>query len=330
MKENKWWDQRRQNLRKQLRSDSQRISSQIMFDQGRTDAGETNALALALEAMMTEAFDVEYPESIALRICPIDDTAAPGADTVAYRQGNTYGEAAVISSHADDLPLIERSMKKFTQRVIPFGAAYEISQHELQGAVMQGISIDADKARDVRIAHDRFLDTLAFSGNTEYGIKGVANQASIPLVTAITGTWSGATAAQILDDVRKLLDSIHVATKQLLQADALYCSPEQYGYLGKPWSTSSDKSIREWLLASRPELKEIAPWWRLATADAAGTGPRLLAMCRRPDVFRLRITQPFTQAAAQERNLAYVVNCHMRSPGVIMSKPLGLAHMDGC
>ena len=330
-----WWDNRRETLKKRIRVDSanwaQRMINQLrVADQLRHDAGETGALQLALEAMMTEAFDIEYPESLALRYLPVDDTVAPGAVTVAYKQGETYGSAQVISNHADDLPLVERTLKKYPQVVLPFGAAYQITTQELLGAAMQQIPIEADKARDVRAAHDRFLDDLAFSGNTEYGLEGIANHSSIPLETAITGTWSAATAEQILNDALALIDAVNVNTLQILRADTLLVGTVQYGYLGRPRADSSDTSIRDWILKNRPEIKTIAPWWRLDTADAAGTGPRMIAMAQRPDVCRLRITLPFTQEPPQYRNLAYIVNCHMRSAGLLMLKPLGIAHMDGC
>jgi hypothetical protein len=82
-------------------------------------------------------------------------------------------------------------------------------------------------------------------------------------------------------------------------------------------------------LNSNPFIRNIDQWHKLNEADAAGTGPRVVAYLRNPEVLELEIPQDFEQFAPERRNLEFIVNCHARCGGVLVYQPLAMAFMDG-
>lgn len=83
-------------------------------------------------------------------------------------------------------------------------------------------------------------------------------------------------------------------------------------------------------IAANPWVTEIEAWDQLALADAAGTGPRIVAYHKDPEVLSLEIPQEYEQLPPQPVSLSFVINTHARCAGVLIPFPLGVAYMDGC
>jgi hypothetical protein len=71
-------------------------------------------------------------------------------------------------------------------------------------------------------------------------------------------------------------------------------------------------------------------WWMpLATADAAGTGPRGIWYRRDPRYVHFELSMPPRELPPQAKNLALAVESWARAGGVAWEYPLSAVYMDG-
>jgi hypothetical protein len=177
------------------------------------------------------------------------------------------------------------------------------------------------------------MDQLAATGDATYGLPGFVNNANVPLVTPTNGTWTTGpnTPTEIVADLNKLVNAIVTATSEVHIPDTLLLAPALYGYIAStPWSGNSDTTILKWFLANNPYIKNVDQWARLATADAAGTGPRIVCYKRDPSCVAMVVPQESQRSAPQVDGLAVEVFVTGRVGGVKVEHPLSMAYMDGC
>jgi hypothetical protein len=299
----------------------------------REDAKYTAVLEKRLEYLKTKVYQVMYPQFKARQLIPVSNEADPGAETITYEQWDDFGMAQIIANYADDLPLVDALAEDYTTKVKGIGAAYQYSIQDLKRSVMSGANLPEKKARAARRFIEQKIEDIAALGESAYGLTGFANNANVALTTPTTGTWSGATAAQIIADLDKLVSAIVVLTKETYPPTTIAMDVSLYNIIAhKRVSTTGDTSrtVLEDYIASSPYITEIVSWNKLATADAAGTGPRIVAYSKDPDVMSLEIPQEFEQFPPQAKNLSFVIPTHARCAGVIMPLPMAVGYMDGC
>lgn len=296
----------------------------------RLDANEFTFLQQQLEAMITETFDVEYPALMARSFFDVDNSIPEGADVVAYRQFDRVGRAKPITSLSKDLPLVNVSQQKFTLPLVSLGAAYMIARHQLRAAAMSNVPLEDLDVDACRLAIEFAIDEMAATGDSELGISGFLNHASIPSVSPDTGTWSGATSAQIVADITKLLRAIKTNTKGIKRANTLLMATDLYDIIStKQMSTASDKTILVWLKENIRGLDTIDEWERLDTAGSGGVS-RLFAYEKNRKNGRILVPMEFQMHAAQAIDLDFKVPCEARCGGAMIPYPKAYATMDGC
>lgn len=305
---------------------------QILMAQAgiRMDAGETAHLLRQLEFVKAQTFDILHAQLKARQFIPVSNEAPPGAESITYRQWDEFSMAKIIANYADDLPLVDVAVKEFTVPVKSLGKAYQWSIQDLRRASLAGSQLDVRRARAARMAIERAIDEIAAFGRADAGLPGFLNHANVPLVAPVTGTWATATAAQILEDLNTLVQSIVETTLEVHVPDTLLLSTASFGIIAqRPVSTTTQTTILQSFLTNNPYIRNVDQWTRLNSANAAGTGPRAVAYVRDPMVLQLEIPQEFEQFPPQSRNLSFVVPCHARIGGVQMHYPLAVAYMDG-
>lgn len=299
----------------------------------RQDAKYTAILEKKLEYLKTKIYQVVYPKLKARMLIPVSNDADPGAETITYEQWDDFGMAQIIANYADDLPLVDALAEDFTTKVKGIGAAYQYSIQDLRRSAMANADLSTKKGRAARKFVEWKIEDIAATGDSNYGLTGFANNANVTLTSPTTGTWSGATAAQIIADLDKLVSAIVVATKETYTPDTIAMDVTLYNIIAhKRVSTTGDTSrtVLQDYIESSPYIDEIAAWNKLAQADAAGTGPRIVAYPKDPDVLSLEIPQEFEQFPPQAKNLAFVIPVHARCAGVIVPIPVAMGYMDGC
>jgi hypothetical protein len=298
----------------------------------RMDAKFNAVLEKQLEYVKTKTYDVLYPELKGRLYCPVSNEADPGAETITYRQWDEFGMAQIISNYADDLPLIDALVEEFVQKVKGLGAAYQYSLQDLRRSAMANSRLDQRRANGARKAIELQIDQIAALGNANAGLTGIANNANVSLISPATGTWSTATGEQMVADMMKFASDIVIANKETIIPDTVVLDVTNYNrFANKRISTTGDThtTALQAFLKSSPYIKNVGSWYKLATADAAGTGPRAICYKRDPEVLTLEVPQEFEQLPPQNKNLAFQVPVHARTGGVIVYYPIGMGYMDG-
>lgn len=317
----------------------QALLDQLGLEEIRNDARYTAALEQQLEYVKAQTYDIKYPELRARRFIPLDTSVDPGADTVAYYQWDEIGIAKILANYADDLPMVSALVGKFSQSVEGIGQAYDWSVQDLRRSAMSGSRLEMHKARAARRGVELRIDQIAATGYEAGKMKGFVNHPNVSIATAATdGTstrWVGGRTtpkapADILADMLTSVSTIWTNTKQVFEADTLVLSTTEYAHVAQTdYAAARDASILDVFMKRSMGVQNVDYWHKLDTADAAGTGPRMVTYKRDPEVLELVIPQDFEQFPPQAKNLAYVVPCHARCGGVVVRYPLAMLYTDG-
>jgi hypothetical protein len=314
------------------------LLDQLGLSEIRQDAAYTAALEQQLEYVKAQTYDIKYPELRARQLIPLDTSADPGAETVAYLQWDEIGIAKVIANYADDLPMVTALVQKFFQGVEGIGQAYDYSIQDLRRSAMSGSQLEMHKARAARHGVELRIDDIAAVGYAAGRMKGFVNHPNISIAAATSdGTsarWVGGrdtpkAPADIEKDMHDSVVTIWNATKEIFAPDTLVLPTTEYGHISTTaLGPYGDMTILK-RFTTNSSVKNVTSWHKLATADAAGTGPRMVTYKRSPEVLELVIPQEFEQLPPQAHNLAFVVPCHARCGGVVVRYPLAMLYTDG-
>lgn len=288
-----------------------------------------------ITAVQTRAYEIEYPAYNALRYLPQTSYAGPGDQFIEWFILQPAGMAKIISSYADDLPNVDVRGNANITRIQSLGDSYRYSLQEIRYAQKAGFDLDDRKAVAARRAMDAKINSLAWFGDQFYNVPGLLNNPNIPTyIAAATGTggstrWADKTPDQILADLNGLVQGIMNLTNDVERPNTILMSRSAYAYISTvARSTVSDTTILDFFRANNPEIQLIAPLWDLMGAGAGGTDVAI-ALDRDPRKLGLEIPQPFEQLPPQERNLEFVINCHMRYAGLLVYYPLSVAVLEG-
>jgi len=301
------------------------------------DANEALFFSRELEHIKTKTYDIQYPEYIIKSLVPVDTSAGPGAESVTYRQFDRVGQMKVLASYSDDAPRSDVMGQEFTSPVKSLRGAYGYSIQDLRNAMFANRPLKNMKAKAARESYEQAVNDYGWfaDGSAAYaGLTGFLYNANTTKSPAPTGTWSAATADQIIADVNFAINTPKTITKKTEIIDTCVMPVDQMSHIATtPRSTTSDTTILEFLqrvhkrvtFVDANELSDLSP------APSGATGPTdvMIAYRRDPSRLELQIPQPFEQFAPQERNLAFVVNTHARIGNVIIYRPLSVHVVEG-
>lgn len=300
------------------------------------DANESIFFARELEAIKARSYDQKYPTLQARTLFPVSYDAGTGAESITYRQFDSVGVMKIIANYADDLPRSDVKGKEFTSPVRGLGGSYGYNVQEIRNAMKAGRPLEQRKANAVRMSNEQMLNRIAWYADgtaTWGGLYGILYNANTSKSAAVTGTWSGATADQIIGDVNALINNVLSNTKGVESVDTVVLPVTQYTLIAStPRSTTSDTTILEFLRRVHPGVtfgyaNELASITNPRTGS--GTVNVMIAYRKDPDHLTMEIPQEYEQFPAQERNLEFVVPCHSRCGGVIIYYPLSVHIVDG-
>lgn len=297
----------------------------------RLDANETAVFSRQLEFIKTRTFDIKYPNLKARQFIPTSNEAPNSADTITYRVWDQYGMAKIVANYADDLPLVDVTASETTVPVKSLGDAYQYSVQDLRISAATGANLDTRRASMARRAIEAAIDQIAAKGVPGTTMTGFLNNPNVPIVAPDTGSWSAATdPADIIADLNKLVNYVITTTGQVHTPNTLLFDTASFAMLTtRPMGADFNNTVMKTFLNNNPYITSVDQWTKLDTADADGTGPRLVAYVKDPEVLELEIPQEFEQFPPQARNLTFIVNCHARIGGVSIRYPLAMAYMDG-
>jgi len=178
-------------------------------------------------------------------------------------------------------------------------------------------------------AAERNFEIVGLQGHSSSNIVGMYNDANVSLIAALTGTWSGATQAQILADIRNFLHTIKTNSESNYTPNRLIIPEDLWVYLGAR-NVNTDRTVMELLMAEFRSLSIIEGSARTNTYDAGGTGPRIMAFYYDEALGAIVEARPFTLEPAEKRGWSYRIPGRNKLGGASIHVPLTFGYMDGC
>ena len=85
-----------------------------------------------LESIRAKLYNIKYPQFIIPTLVPISSIDGPGAETITYRQFDSFGIMKWIASYADDQPTSDVEGREFSSIVKSIGGSYQWNIQEIK------------------------------------------------------------------------------------------------------------------------------------------------------------------------------------------------------
>lgn len=308
----------------------------------RLDSNETIYFVEELNHVKARAYEKKYPELKGANgmLFPISSEADPADETITYEFFDEVGVGAIISSYADDLPRVNVKGQRFTSDIRGIGESYEYSLLDIRKGTKTGKSLSQRQANAARRANDQKINKIAWYGDAEYNLVGILNNPNVTAGTVQVGAtstkykWAEKTADEILLDMNDAINDTIVLTNGVESPNMLILPIAQYALISTTrLAAGTDTTILQFFKNNQPgitvervvELKDVDP------LPSGNSGPKdvMISYVKDEEHLSLEIPQAFEQLPVQERNLAFVVNCHSRCGGIIIAYPLAVNIVEG-
>lgn len=299
------------------------------------DAAESAFFDRQLEFLKARTYDRLYPEMKSRMFVPTDEAIPTGAMTFRWEEFDEVGKAKIIASYADDLPMVDVEGTEHVGKIRSVGDGYGYSLQEIRSAAMTNTPLNERRASAARRAVELLIDEILAVGDADNDLPGFLNASSVPVYDAPNGTagttpWDTKTAAEIREDVNKIISLTIGATNGVeIGPFDLILPPDQYTLIAQlKNSDSSDVTILQFLLSANPFLRSVEPWYRMDNAATGGSLDRGVLYTRNPEKLEAIVPQEFEQLEPQQENLAWKVPCHARVGGTVFHYPLSARYID--
>lgn len=309
------------------------IASGVAMAGNRMDANESMVFALQLQYLRNEIMMRPYPQYKAKNLLPMQSEASAGAEEFAYIVADRVGMFKMIANYADDLPVTDVQGEKIVTDIKEFGGSVIYSIHDQERAATTGMPLIQRKMTANRDIAEQKFDKIAWVGDAESGLVGIANHPNITVDTAEAGAstdteWTGKTAGEIYADlVRPFVDQA-TDTNGIERPDTIVMSSSRLEIARTTYfGDNTGDSAMERFTKSYPDVKVDTVEW-MATAGSGGT-QALLAYRNDSQKLGVETPLPYMVMPPEPRNLATVVNARMRTAGAVVYFPLSVSKIQG-
>ncbi len=311
-------------------------------DKGMRFDGAEDAVAWfarELDDVKAKTYDRQYPELNALRIFPVTSSVNPGAETTTYYAYDITGMAEFISDYSDDLPRADVFGEPQTVNIRPIGTSYQYSTQDIRASRFSGKSLDVRRGEAARKFIDRLINRVAWCGDEQRGLRGVlSSNNQVPIWTPKTNSegtstkFTDKTPDEILADFSGALQYMSAQTNGVEVPDTIVLDQATYIYLATtPRSSLSDTTILRWLEDNLPGITfERAGELQGSSEYNPFTGLNVMVIYKNdPEKLEIEIPLMFNQLPAENKNLAFVINCEARVAGAIIYYPFSMLIVPG-
>lgn len=283
---------------------------------------------------MTEVFRHEYPELKWINggLIPIDTSFDEGIDAWSYTELDQIGRAEIVSPNATDVPLVDLTGRNNIRGVVSVADGFTYSNQDLRTARTQGLwDLVSEKGAAARVGNDRRLNPLIAFGDAATGIRGVTNSPGIVVQTATNGGWQTQTGVNIVADVTTFLNSQINSTDGVLDSDTCVMDTASFTRISTlvHLPNASDRTVLSFLKEAFPMINRWDFEASMGIADAAGTGPAMLAYKNDPSRLKAIMPMPMTPLPAQAAGLSWKVLFETRWGGIKLPSPENVYRLDG-
>lgn len=296
----------------------------------RYDANETATFARELEEIDAKLHEKKFPELKGLSLVPVRNVN-PGVEIFTTQTITQFGFAEHLTDYSKDPPMAEVQGTEESTKLFSFVSGFQVTVQDVRRSKFMGIPLETKRSEAAKRVLDTKLNSIVFSGLTDKGVTGLANNANVSLVTSgINGSWSSASGADIAEDVRTLEMAVFEGSNSVEAPDTLVLPVSLYKRLNKPIDGSNiTRSVLKFLMepGNLMFIKNIEYCVELETAGAGST-PRAVVYKRDPDVLEQLVAIEFMTHPVMQRNLAWVTPCEMRCGGVVVNRPGAMRYCD--
>jgi hypothetical protein len=248
----------------------------------------------------------------------------------------------IVKDYAKDFPSVELSGQEFRNNVVSLGVSYAYSMMEIRNSAMMNLPIEAKKALYARQVMEQKVDSMIAWGDAASKIKGIANATNIidsGTATAFSGTaganWvtslASNTVSAVLADINAMAGQIYQASQSLFGATkelslllpTAVMQALQSAQAITPQGIFLDMSVKDYILRTSPQIKEILDWVALnkGSPGADASHDTVLLAKLDPMVCSAVIPQDFEQLPPEVHGMRFSVACHLRHGGVMVHYP---------
>jgi hypothetical protein len=229
----------------------------------------------------SEVYQVRYPSFDIAPLMHVNEDGDMWDIGSVFYSGDVAGAAQWIAGRGFDMPYASVAATQHVQQNHLAGIGYEWSLQELERAAKLGRNLSTEKAAAASKVAQQFKWAIAMTGNTEKGLTGLVNNASVPAAqVANDGTgpsrlWSAKTPDQILRDVDEALEAPFIATKEVHLANTLLLPTSRFNMIARTRLTDTDITVMDFLRQSNAYTAQTGqPLTIRATRalETAGTG----------------------------------------------------------
>ena len=287
-----------------------------------------------LTKIIGEVERVEYGRKIARDILPFDAKASRGSQALKQYVLDRAGYMRLKEKISDKVELtdITKSAAYLPLLVAENGFQYDID--EISAAMESNTNLDSEKAAAVLEAYEEMINKVAFVGQSDLGLTGLANNANVDIVTDLGATFAAATSEQRVTFFTSLCGNVWTGSKNTITPDTLVIPSAEYTAMGeKTYSNSgvvTDKSELEMLQTRLNGMYgnvKIVSSLELEGQGAAGV-QRAVAFASNPRVVYFEETLPVEYQPVQRDNNIYKVPTFAKVGGVFIRRPYGINYGD--
>jgi hypothetical protein len=306
------------------------------FDQATADAagvfliGELERLDQRLHmplASVTWSRDIDLRTDVSIA----DERSSFTNSSFAQAQGIAGSNKAWIGKQSSAIVGVSLDIGKTIQPLELWAVQLSWTLPELASAQALGRPVDEQKYMAMQLKHQMDTDEQVYMGDSILGMNGMLNHSSLANTgNAVTGNWSGATAAQILADINSILTSVWTTSAYAVMPDRLLVAPPEYSILVSTLiSSAGNISILEFVMrnnlvtANGGKLEILPTKWLLGTNNA-GQGPTATdaMFAYRKDPMRLRFPMvPLQRTPLEYRDIRQITTYYGRLGAVELVYP---------
>lgn len=195
------------------------------------DAVPAALMQRALQYAVTQGIMLQTTYTVWRDIFPIDSDMPAGADTKIFTIWENSGMAEWYRGGGKH-PNVAVGKREVS---IPFHSlteAFTVDWLEMLGSGYAGVNVEAEKAAAALAALDRKVENIVFLGDSSMNRLGLLDHTNITTANMTTGTWSTATAAEIIADLQYGINAVCTQAKddedfQNMQVDVMM-DPSNY------------------------------------------------------------------------------------------------------
>ncbi len=319
----------------------------LTFDQQTIDSagsflvGELERLDQRLHeplVSVTWARDIQLREDVSIA----DEFSAFTNSTFASANGIQGSNKAWVGKDSSAIVGVALDIGKTTNPLNLWAMQLGWTLPELASAQKLGRPVDQQKFSAMQLKYQMDIDEQVYLGDTALSLAGLLNSSKVTNNTnAVTGTWSGATPAQILADINEILKSAWAASGYAICPSELRIPPTQFTFLVSTLiSTAGNISILEFVRnnsicnAINGTPLNIQPLKWLTGTTAGGVGPgaagkdRMVAYTNDPMRVRFPLV-PLQRTPLEYRDLRQLTTYFGRLGAVEFVYPETIAYRDG-